>query len=89
MDLTNCTTVIPIVVICYLAGLYCKANKKIADKYIPIIVGVVGGLIGIPAMYIMADYPASDVITAIAVGIMSGLASTGVDQIRKQIKKEE
>ena len=38
-------------------------------------------------MYIIPDYPAQDVLNAIAVGIMSGLASTGVNQIYKQAKK--
>ena len=37
-------------------------------------------------MYIMPDFPATDIITAISIGIMSGLASTGVNQIYKQIK---
>lgn len=86
MDLTNYVTVLPIVIICYLVGLGCKSNDRIADKHIPVIVGIVGGIIAIPAMYIMPDFPASDIITAISVGIMSGLASTGVNQIYKQLK---
>ena len=86
MDLSNYVTVLPIVVICYLAGIGCKAWSKIPDKHIPVIVGVIGGIIAIPAMYIMPDFPATDIITAISIGIMSGLASTGVNQIYKQIK---
>lgn len=88
MDLSNYVTVLPIVVICYLVGIGCKAIEKMDDKYIPVIVGIVGGIIGIPAMYIMPDFPATDIITAISVGIMSGLASTGVNQIYKQIKEK-
>lgn len=86
MDLSNYVTVLPIVVICYLAGIGCKAWSKIPDKLIPVIVGGIGGIIAIPAMYIMPDFPATDIITAISIGIMSGLASTGVNQIYKQIK---
>ena len=86
MDLTNYVTVLPIVIICYLVGLGCKSIDRIADKIIPVIVGVVGGIIAIPAMYIMPDFPATDIITAISVGIMSGLTSTGVNQIYKQLK---
>mgnify|MGYP002522882654 CR=1 FL=1 len=78
MDLSNYVTVLPIVIICYLAGI---------DKVIPVIVGIVGGIIAVPAMYVMKSFPAEDIITAISVGIMSGLASTGVNQIYKQSKK--
>lgn len=88
MDISSYATVIPIVIICYLAGVLCKAFKKFPSKFIPVVVGVLGGVIAIPAMYIMPDFPATDIITAISVGIMSGLASTGVNQIYKQIKSE-
>ena len=56
------------------------------DNYIPIIVGVAGGILGVVGMYVIADFPANDVLNAIAVGIVSGLASTGVNQIYKQVK---
>ena len=39
-------------------------------------------------MYVMPEFPASDIMTAIAVGIVSGLASTGVNQVYKQVKKD-
>lgn len=87
MDLSNCATVVPIVIICYLVGIGCKVSKKVSDKAIPVIVGIVGGIVAIPAMYVMPNFPAEDVITAVSVGIMSGLASTGVNQIYKQSKK--
>ena len=89
MDLQNYATVVPIIIICYVVGLMCKEVKSISDSKIPIIVGIAGAIIAIPAMYIMQDFPATDIITAISVGIMSGLASTGVNQIYKQIKKED
>lgn len=34
------------------------------------------------------DFPASDPLTAAAVGIASGLAATGMNQIYKQMKNE-
>ena len=37
----------------------------------------------------MPDFPANDLITAIAVGIVSGLSATGVDQIKKQMKGDK
>lgn len=87
MNLSNYATVLPIVIICYLVGVWCKLCSKIPNKAIPVIVGVIGGIIAIPAMYIMPDFPATDVFTAIAVGIMSGFTSTGVNQVYKQTKK--
>ena len=80
MDITTIGTVLAIVVICYLVGLAAKQAKGIPDGCIPVIVGIVGGLIAIPGMYIIPDFPATDVITAVAVGIVSGLASTGVSR---------
>lgn len=88
MDLSNYVTVLPIVIICYLFGIGCKASKKVSDKTIPVIVGIVGGIIAVPAMFVMKSFPAEDIITAISVGIMSGLASTGVNQIYKQQSKK-
>lgn len=73
-----------ITVICYLIGMAVKATA-IENKWIPIIVGVSGGVLGVVGMLIMADFPATDYLTAVAVGIVSGLASTGVNQIAKQM----
>lgn len=89
MDLSTYATVLPIVIICYLVGMGLKATDKVKNKYIPVILGITGGIVAIPAMYLMADFPASDVVTAIAVGIMSGLASTGVNQVYKQANKDD
>jgi ribonucleotide monophosphatase NagD (HAD superfamily) len=54
----------------------------------PVVVGIVGGILGVVGMYVIPDFPANDVLNAIAVGIVSGLASTGVNQIYKQVKKD-
>ena len=79
-------TIPAIIVISYLVGMGCKATSKIQDKFIPVIVGAVGALLGIIGMYTMADFPAHDILNALAIGIASGLASTGVNQIVKQLK---
>lgn len=89
MDLTNYITILPITIICLLIGMGLKQINKIPNKFIPVIVGFIGGLIAIPGMYIMKDFPANDVITAISIGIMSGLSSTGVHQVYKQTTKSE
>lgn len=86
MDFAQVSTVVSIVVITYLIGLAAKAIPTVKDNYIPIIVGVAGGILGVVGMYVIADFPANDVLNAISVGIVSGLASTGVNQIYKQVK---
>ena len=73
-----------ITVICYLIGQAVKATA-IENKWIPIIVGASGGVLGVVGMMVMADFPATDYLTAIAVGIVSGLAAVGVNQISKQM----
>ena len=79
-------SVAAITVICYLIGLVVKASG-LDNKYIPAIVGVCGGVLGVAALYLeVADFPATDPLTAVAVGIVSGLAATGVNQMVKQSK---
>lgn len=82
MDFTGVASVIGITVICYLVGMIAKASS-VDNKWIPVIVGVFGAILGVAGMYFIADFPATDVINALAVGIVSGLASTGADQIKK------
>lgn len=77
-----------ITVIAYLVGMGVKASA-INDKWIPIIVGSVGAVLGVVGMFIMPDFPATDYITAVAIGIVSGLAATGAHQIGKQMSEVE
>ena len=86
MDISTMGTVLAIVVITYLIGIAVKAIKAINDEWIPVIVGVAGGILGVVGMYVIPDFPAKDVLNAVAVGIVSGLASTGVHQAYKQLK---
>ena len=76
-----------ITVICYLAAQAVKATN-LDNKWLPVICGVLGGILGVVGLYWIPEYPAQDIITAIAVGIMSGLAATGVNQVYKQLTKE-
>lgn len=88
MDLTSfgVASVAAITVICYLVGLVVKATPWNNDKYIPIACGVAGAAIGALWFFMgWADYPAADPVTAVAVGIVSGLAATGINQVFKQI----
>lgn len=76
-----------ITVIAYLIGELVKATG-LNNKWIPVICGFVGGILGAVALYIgMPDFPGTDYINAIAIGIVSGLAATGINQVFKQISK--
>ena len=75
-----------ITVICYLAAMAVKATE-VENKWLPVICGVIGAVLGVVGMYYMPGYPATDIITAIAIGIVSGLAATGADQVYKQLMK--
>ena len=77
-----------ITVICYLASQAVKATN-LDNKWLPVICGVLGGILGVVGLYWIPEYPAQDIITAIAVGIMSGLAATGVNQVYKQLSGEK
>lgn len=81
-------SVAAITVICYLVGLCVKAVPGVEDKYIPICCGVAGAVLGLVGLYLgLPDFPAGDPLTALAVGIVSGLAATGVNQAVKQLGK--
>ena len=80
-------SVAAITVIAYVMGLLVKASG-LNDKWIPILCGVTGGILGVVSLYVMPDFPAGDVINALAVGIVSGLAATGADQVMKQMGKK-
>lgn len=76
-------TIPSIIVICYLIGQGVK-NTTLDNKHIPVICGICGGILGVVAMFVVPDYPANDVLTATAIGIVSGFAATAINQIFKQ-----
>lgn len=79
-----------ITVIALLAGMAVKSINKIDNKFIPLICGLVGLVLGILAFVTkMPDFPAKDVITAAAVGTVSGLAATGLDQLKKELTNDK
>ena len=86
MDISSLgiTGVAVITVICFLVGQLVKATG-LDNKWIPIICGAFGAALGILGMFIMPEFPASDYLT---VGIVSGLAATGINQVYKQLTKE-
>lgn len=81
-------SVAAITVICYLVGIIVKVSP-IDDKYIPIACGLAGGTLGVVALFLgVHEFPATDCLTAAAVGIVSGMAATGANQVFKQLTKE-
>ncbi len=80
------TSVAAITVICYLIIEIIKTTQ-LNRKWLPVISGLLGGALGILSMYIMPSYPATDYLNAIAIGIVSGLAATGINQVAKQLKR--
>ena len=86
MENLGIASVAAITVICLLIGQAVKASA-VDSKWIPIICGVCGLILGIAAMYLMPDFPATDYITAAAIGIVSGLAATGANQAMRQLNE--
>lgn len=86
------TSVPIIVLISYIVGELYKAifkNKQEVYKLIPILVGVVGGVLGVIIYYKAPEliFYADNVWKALGVGIVSGISATGTNQIIKQIKE--
>lgn len=80
-------TVAAITALVYIIGLGVKATS-LDDKWIPVICGACGIILGIVALYTgVPDFPATDPLTAAAVGGASGLAATGLHQAVKQLKE--
>lgn len=80
-------TVVAITALVYIICLCVKASV-LDNKWIPVVAGVSGVILGIVALYIgVPDFPATDPMTAAAVGGVSGLAATGLHQVKKQLSE--
>ena len=87
MEMFGIVSVAAITLLVYLACLAIRATN-LDNKWLPCIAGILGVALGLVAYVTgMPEYPASDWITAAAVGAASGLAATGIDQIGKQLSK--
>lgn len=79
---------VAITVICYGTAFAIKNAAFIQDKWIPLILLILGMILGFLAFVTnMPSYPAQDMITAIAVGIYSAMTAIGINQVIKQGKK--
>lgn len=71
----------------YILGMIIKNTEKVNDKYIPVILGIVGILLS--TLYVAATEPVSlmGVFTAITQGILVAGVSVYVNQLIVQSKK--
>lgn len=75
-----------LVLIAFCAGLIAKNIKGLDNKWIPVVCMITGAIFGVLAMIFGMDgFTATDWITAMAVGIVSGLGAVGVHQVWKQL----
>lgn len=91
MDITTMgvASVAAITALCLLVAQGVKATT-LDNKWLPVICGAVGLILGLVALYIgVPEFPAVDPLTAAAVGTVSGLAATGANQVYKQLSKGE
>lgn len=87
MDLIGIPSMI---IICYLVAEFFKLvilRKKRRYKYIPVITGITGGLLGFISYIINPQIVLNveDPLVAISLGIVSGLASTGSYETLKKM----
>lgn len=88
MELLGIVSFAAIVIMCYALGEIIKITP-LDNKFIPAILFIAGAILGAIAFLTgIPKFPAGDIFTAIAVGIVSALASTGVNQLIKQMRKQ-
>jgi len=80
---------IPVITIIVFLAVEAVKATPLDNKWLPVIAGGFGGILGVVAMMVMPEFPATDPLTAIAIGIVSGLAATGAHQVYKQLTKGE
>lgn len=85
MDILGIAAIPVITVICYGIAEVIKATP-LDNKWLPAICIVLGAILGVVALFIAPDItPATDVLTALAIGIVSGGFATSVHQTIKQL----
>lgn len=94
MTIMEIVSIPVITILCYLAGEFFKLvilRKKTRYKYIPIIVGGIGGALGLTIYFVSPELllGTTNPFMAIAIGIVSGLASTGTNELVKQMLKRK
>jgi len=91
MDILNLADIaaVPVITVIAFLAAECAKLTPMPNEWLPALCGVVGAILGIVALYISPTImPATDVLSAIAVGIVSGLAATGAHQVYKQLSEK-
>ena len=86
---------IVVAIVLYFIGMALKKTERVSDKYIPVILGVIGIVMAL--IYVLAvSLPISSagevlmaIFTAIVQGVLCAGLSTYTNQIWKQLNKEE
>lgn len=87
MDILGIAAIPVITVICYGVAEVLKATA-LDSKWLPAICIVLGAILGVAALYVAPEIiPANDVLTALAIGIVSGGFATSVHQTIKQLSE--
>ena len=85
MDFLDIASIPAITVICFLVAEAVKATV-LDNKWLPVICGTLGGVLGVVALFVSpALIPTDDILSAVAIGIVSGFAATGIHQTYKQL----
>lgn len=88
MDMLGIAAIPVITVICYGVAEIIKTTP-LDNKWLPAICIILGGILGVVALFIAPTItPATDILTAIAVGIVSGGFATSIHQNIKQLKEK-
>lgn len=78
-----------IMIIVYIIIEIFKLFLKKHKKNLPVVAGVFGGIISVFAyFFIPGVFDEVDLLTVIAIGIISGLSATGSNQVIKQLLKK-
>lgn len=73
-------------VICLVIGQLCKLFDKLPTKFIPVIVAVCGGILGVVGVKLgIPEFFDMNILDAIATGIISGIASSGLFSLYKNL----
>ena len=73
-----------ITALCWLLGEGVKLSP-LDNKFIPLLCGVFGALLGVAAHFLVPGFPADDLLSAAALGAVSGLAATGAYEAVKNL----
>ena len=84
MDILGIAAIPVITVICYGVAEVIKATS-LDNKWLPPICIVLGAVLGVAALYVAPEViPATDIFSALAIGIVSGGFATTIHQTIKQ-----